>query len=111
MNFNEYQNLSKRTINPDLSDRDNLINGALGCVAEGGEVADYIKKHTMQGHPLDKKSLILELGDTLFYLALIASMLDVTLQEVAEANVSKLAKRFPDGFTVSASINREVSSD
>ena len=79
---------------------------ALGVTGEAGEVADVVKKVVGHGHPLDRAALVKELGDVLWYVAAIAHVLGSDLDEVAAANVAKLRKRFPDGFTSAASRTR-----
>lgn len=44
MTINEYQNLAMRTLNPDLSPRDVLINSVMGLCGESGEAIDIVKK-------------------------------------------------------------------
>ena len=62
MKINEYQKLAMKTLNPELSERDVLINGVMGLCGESGEAIDIVKKHLAQGHPLDKEALAKELG-------------------------------------------------
>lgn len=79
---------------------------SLGVTGEAGEVADIVKKVVGHGHPLDRAALVKELGDVLWYVAAIAHVLGSDLDEVAAANIAKLRKRFPDGFTSAASRTR-----
>ena len=102
--MNEYQELSKRTM--PASDSMGRANYALGFVGESAEVGDLIKKEVFHGHPVDSENIKKELGDSLHYLAGLATMYGLTLQEVAEANIEKLRKRYPQGFSVEASIKR-----
>ena len=51
------------TLNPALDKKDALINGVMGLCGESGEAIDIVKKWLMQGHELDKKHLVRELGD------------------------------------------------
>lgn len=97
-----YQQLANRT----APCENQLATFALGVVGEAGEVADLVKKHIGHGHPLDVEKLKLELGDVLWYVAGLATLLDVTLSEVATANIAKLEKRYPNGFSTEASMNR-----
>ena len=107
MTINEYQKLAMVTKNPELSDRELLINSVMGLCGESGEVIDLVKKHVSHGHPLNREKLIDELGDVAWYLAECATVLDVTLEEVLERNIEKLKKRYPEGFSTERSINRE----
>ena len=106
MEINEYQKLAMTTLNKDLSKMDMLINGVMGLCGESGETIDLVKKHLHQGHPLDKKHLLEEVGDVAWYIAEICSALDVEMSEVLEGNIEKLKKRFPEGFSTEKSMNR-----
>lgn len=107
MTINEYQQLAMRTLNPDLSQKEILINGVMGLCGESGEAIDLVKKHLAQGHELDKEHLAKELGDIAWYLAETAMVLGYSLEEIMQMNIDKLNKRYPDKFSVEASINRE----
>lgn len=107
MKINEYQELAMRTLNKELSKKDILINGVMGLCGEAGEVIDIVKKHLAQGHELDKNKIAKELGDVAWYLAEIAYVLDLKLEDILQMNIDKLKKRFPDGFTVEDSIIRK----
>ena len=107
MTINEYQSLAMRTLNPELSKKDVLINGVMGLCGESGEAIDIVKKHLAQGHELDREGLIKELGDVAWYLAETAYALDIPLQEVLERNIAKLRARYPQGFENEKSIHRQ----
>lgn len=106
MTINEYQKLAMTTLNPDLSQKDVLINGVMGLCGESGEAIDIVKKWLAQGHELDKEKLAKELGDICWYLAETATALDLSLEDIMAANIEKLKKRYPDGFEAQRSINR-----
>lgn len=99
MTANEYQALAMRTLNPELSKRDVLINSVMGLCGESGEAIDIVKKWMAHGHELDKAHLAKELGDIAWYLAEAATALDMDLEEILQANVEKLKKRYPKGFS------------
>ena len=96
MNFNEYQNLALSTaIYPR---RYETIYPALGLCGEAGEVAEKIKKSIRDGLPYEqmnsfREDMTKELGDVLWYVAALASDLNISLDDVAEKNVQKLASR------------------
>lgn len=106
MTINEYQRLAMKTLNPELSQKDVLINGVMGLCGESGEAIDIVKKHLHQGHELDKKKLAAELGDIAWYLAETAYALDIPLEDIFRGNIDKLKRRYPEGFTTERSINR-----
>ena len=106
MKINEYQKLAMITLNKDLSNKDILINAVMGLCGESGEAIDIVKKHLHQGHELDKDKLIKELGDIAWYLAEACHALNIELETVLTLNIEKLKKRYPEGFEVDKSINR-----
>ena len=106
MKVNEYQELAMATLNPELNKKDVLINSVMGLCGESGEAIDIVKKWLAQGHELDKERLAKELGDIAWYLAEAATALDLPLEQILQANIDKLKKRYPDGFEVKRSIVR-----
>ena len=103
---NEYQKLAMTTLNPALDKKDVLINGVMGLCGESGEAIDIVKKWLAQGHELDKEKLAKELGDIAWYLAETAYALEIPLEDILQANIEKLKKRYPEGFDSERSINR-----
>ena len=106
MEVNEYQKLAMTTLNPALNKRDVLINSVMGLCGESGEAIDIVKKWMAQGHELDRERLAKELGDIAWYLAEAATALDLSLEEILQANIEKLKKRYPEGFDETRSIDR-----
>lgn len=104
MTLNEYQEKAMRTAT--LASI-NLVNSALGMSAEAGEFADVLKKHLYHGHPMGTEQMIEEAGDVLWYVALAAKALGVSLEGLAQHNIKKLEKRYPDGFDPERSLHRE----
>lgn len=105
MNANRYMRDSLRTA--DRSNMDRLkLECALGLCGEAGEVAEQVKKHFFHGHELDKRHMIEELGDVAWYLAISANAIGYDLDTIFEMNVSKLMKRYPQGFDPEKSIHR-----
>lgn len=105
MELNEYQEVSKRTI-PKGDKHKNIANYAMGLSGEAGETTDLIKKYLFHGHHLEIDKVRKELGDVMHYVAGLCTMLNVSLEDVAQQNISKLKSRYPDGFSEEASKNR-----
>ena len=99
MEMNEYQRLALRTMKKYDCKKDQEINGLLGLAGESGEVCDMLKKHYSVGKEIDKKDLIKELGDIMWYIAELCDAFDFTLEEVAQANIDKLAARHGSSFS------------
>ena len=106
MNINDYQALAMTTLNPALSRKEVLINSVMGLCGESGEAIDIVKKWLAQGHELDKEHLAKELGDIAWYLAEAATALDIPLEDILQANLDKLKKRYPEGFETRQSLTR-----
>jgi NTP pyrophosphatase (non-canonical NTP hydrolase) len=96
MHLNDYQQAALRTASP--RDKHNeVFQLLLGLVGEAGEIAEKAKKIVRdkdsdftQWDPEDLKK---ELGDTLWYIAVLADHFDVPLEEIAHLNLTKLADR------------------
>jgi len=95
MNLNEYQVTAMRTASP-LPFREALMHATLGLASEAGEVADNVKRHVAYGKDLDRANLIEEAGDLLWFVALLADTLGVSLEQIAASNIAKLAARYPN---------------
>jgi NTP pyrophosphatase (non-canonical NTP hydrolase) len=98
--FNSYQAMAGKTAGTPVE------CSVIGLCGEAGEVAELYKKAIYHGHKMDREKLVKELGDVLWYLSDLASKAGITLQEVANKNIQKLMKRYPDGFSQKASVER-----
>lgn len=96
MTLDDYQRAACRTINPALSDADRLIDAVAGLAEEAGEALGHVRKHSFQDRELDREMLREELGDALWCLAAAASATGLSLDDVARANLDKLARRWPE---------------
>lgn len=70
---------------------------------------DALKKWIGHGHELNLTEVEKELGDILWYVAEIATTLELRLDQIAEKNADKLAARYPEGFSEERSKNRGAS--
>ena len=96
MDFRAYQERSRETARyPDAGS--NPTYPTLGLCGEAGEVADKVKKVLRDGGGRFGEAvcddLKLELGVVLWYVAQLASELGLDLEEIASANLEKLASR------------------
>ena len=96
MNFTEYQQKAKATAKYPVIGH-GVIYPTLGLTNEAGEVAGKIKKvfRDKDGIISDetRDALKAELGDVLWYLAQVATELNLSLDEIAEYNIAKLLDR------------------
>ena len=107
MTLNAYQYEALKTMNRELTYKDQLTNGLMGLNGEAGEAIDILKKHLWQGHELDKEHMAKELGDVFWYLAVSAFAIGYDLETIAQMNVEKLRSRYKYGdFDSYLSINR-----
>ena len=110
MNFNDYQ---QQAITTNLSKEDEfkeLMQQVLGLGDEAGEVLAIFKKWIRDNDAditkLDKKNVAKELGDILWYIAVVAHDLDIPLDSIATANLEKLSSRKERGVLSGSGDNR-----
>lgn len=106
MDFREYQQKALLTSSQPDSKEKAIAIWCMGLAGETGEAIDYLKKVIGHGHQLDGDKIALELGDVLWYLAVLAEELDLDLEAIATMNLEKLKARYPQGFSPEDSINR-----
>lgn len=79
----------------------NISYPVLGLCGEAGEIANKVKKieRDAGGVISDevRKAISKEVGDTLWYCAALSFELKLSLEDIARANLEKLAKRKEDG--------------
>ncbi|HEY7932782.1 MAG TPA: nucleoside triphosphate pyrophosphohydrolase family protein [Solirubrobacteraceae bacterium] len=95
MELSEYQRLARRTAQYPREAW--LAYPALGLAGEAGEVAEHAKKairdDDSQVSPERREAMAKELGDVLWYVAQLATELELDLDEIAAANLEKLLSR------------------
>lgn len=101
MNFNDYQAAAAKTAIYPTEGPLGILYTALGLVNEAGEVGGKVKK-MMRDDALtltfDRRTQIAaEIGDVLWYCAMLAYEMGVPLDEIAEANILKLSDRSERG--------------
>ncbi|MBI5798439.1 MAG: nucleoside triphosphate pyrophosphohydrolase family protein [Candidatus Yonathbacteria bacterium] len=109
MQFKDYENEAIKTAEyPTVGEK--FVYPTLGLVGEAGEVAEKIKKlfRNDDGVLTDahREELKKELGDVLWYLAALSRELGFSLDDVAEANITKLRSRAQRGVIKSSGDNR-----
>lgn len=111
---------SARTMNSDhkaiakrLSDPKNidLLHATMGMSTEANELVDQMKKVIFYGKPMDTANIVEELGDVLFYVAIVCRELNVSMERIGEINIAKLKKRYPDAFSEENALNRDLDAE
>lgn len=102
--MNDYQAAAYATAI--FPDEVRILYPALGLAGEVGEVLNKIKKHYRDGVPLDREALKAELGDVLWYVAVLAEDLDISLEMAAQDNLAKLQSRKSRGTLQGSGDNR-----
>lgn len=109
MDFNEYQTAALSTaIYPNQGA--NFAYPALGLAGEAGEVSDKLKKvirdnESVLTDPV-RDAVAKEIGDVLWYVAVLAYEMDYDLNSIAQANIDKLASRQQRGVLSGSGDNR-----
>jgi len=94
----EYQKLCKRTAKKFKSREKEILTWGLGIAGEAGDVAGCIKK-TFSHNDDQKKGIRENLGDTMWYIAMICNFFGWNLEDIMKENIVKLKKRHPKGFS------------
>ncbi len=100
MDFATYQTESRKTAQA-VECNHSIAYPTLGLVNEAGEFAGKVKKIFRDKNGIiseaDRQALKGELGDVLWYLTQLCTELNLTLEEVAQANIEKLFSRLERG--------------
>lgn len=72
-----------------------------------GAISDDVKKHAFQGHELNVPLMRVYANKLLYTINKAAKMYGFNPSEVMEYNIKKLQRRYPEGFEVDKSVNRE----
>ena len=87
-----------------------IIYPTLGLTGEAGEVANKVKKIIRDGSDSKDEKLVseikAEIGDCLWYIAVLANDFDIKLSDIASANIEKLATRKSKGTIHGSGDNR-----
>ena len=117
MTGREYQDLAMRTNDGKSDDRlcqrivmapktGDLLNGCLGLAGESGELLDLVKKWCFHDKSVDIDHAKKELGDVMWYVAMICHAMRWDLDEIMRLNIDKLKARYPEGFDTEKSNHR-----
>lgn len=100
--------LLKRLIEPQTV---RLLHAAMGMSTEAGELLDMLKKHIFYGRDLDLVNAGEEVGDNQWYVGLAIDVMRTTMNDILTMNIEKLRLRYPEKFTESDAVNRDVTAE
>ena len=89
-----------------------LLHAAIGMATEAGEILDQVKKHLFYGKPLDWSNLDEEAGDMMWYLGVLADVMEhKDFSKILGKNYHKLAARYGEGFSEDKAMNRDLLTE
>lgn len=110
MTLEEYQQRALTTVISSDDEFKDLLHWVLGINGEAGEVAEKIKKIIRDKNgevsDEDKTELAKEIGDVLWYLAVLAHHLGFSFDDIAQQNLDKLKSRKQRGVLGGTGDNR-----
>jgi NTP pyrophosphatase (non-canonical NTP hydrolase) len=110
--FEEYIVNVKRSESPSFQNIDpRILHGVIGCCTEAGELLDSVKKSLFYNRQLDLVNVEEELGDLLWYVALIVDACGFNFETILDKNIRKLKVRYPEQFTDNNAENRDLQSE
>lgn len=95
---------------PDCID---LIHGILGIATEAAELLDILTD-ILDGEVPDAQiedKIRDELGDHMWYHAIICHALGTSIEDIQKANIAKLKVRFPEKFTDELAVDRDIEAE
>ncbi|QZA70474.1 nucleotide pyrophosphohydrolase [Erwinia phage AH03] len=111
----DLETLPKGMFNLDDHEKNkDILHAIIGIASEAGELVDAYLKTWSDYKPqpeIDIVNLCEEVGDILWYAAIICREAGVSLEDIQRNNIEKLAKRFPDKFTEFNANNRDLSAE
>ena len=121
MTGQEYQELAMRTNDGGCKERlktalrgnqtadlGEVLNAALGLSGEVGELNDMVKKYIFHKTPMDEAHFKKEIGDILWYIAMMCHACGYDIEDIMQINIDKLRARYPEGFDTVRANNRSA---
>lgn len=112
MDIKTYLMQSEKTLsnqfNADEEKNQKLLHAVIGLSTESGELLDQMKKVIYYGKELDRTNIKEELGDLMWYMAILLRELDLNFEDVLEVNINKLKARYGEKFNSENALNRNL---
>ncbi len=88
-----------------------VVHGILGISTEASELEDLLKKNVFYNKPISLHQIEEEIGDIMWYVAILCHELDMDFARILDKNVKKLHARYPEGFTEKDALNRDLEKE
>ena len=88
-----------------------MLHAAMGMSTEANEILDVMKKLLFYHKEVDRVNLIEEVGDLMWYVAIMCDALDISMAEVMVKNIIKLMSRYPEKFDANLAVNRDLNAE
>jgi NTP pyrophosphatase (non-canonical NTP hydrolase) len=88
-----------------------VLHAVLGVASEAGELCEAILKDKYYGESVDIVNVKEEVGDLMWYIAIILREFNLDLHEVMQNNIDKLKARYGDKFSEERAINRDIEKE
>lgn len=107
-------NLQLHNLSDNVDKGIDLLHAIIGKATEAGELLEALYKSTIDNHPIDRTNVMEEIGDGFWYDAIALTAIDEHdsgFEQCAALNNAKLRKRFPNKFTETDAINRDLPAE
>ncbi len=98
-------------ISPDRAKAIQILHGVVGCATEVGEMAEAVTKAYDEGVPVDLVNLKEEMGDILWYMAILMDALGTNFETEMARNIAKLRQRYGEKFSEFDANNRNLDAE
>lgn len=88
----------------------NFIHGILGACSETGELLEILTE-ALESGSVERIKVAAEMGDVMWYFAIVARALGFDFEQVQDMNIAKLQTRFPEGFKAYNALHRNEAKE
>ena len=92
-------------------EHDRAVHSLFGLITEVGELADAYKRHFFYDQPLDLGNVEEEVGDILWYLAIMLDVCGASFDDCMRKNIVKLRARYPEKFDAEKALDRDLEGE